>query len=805
MKSQTMKTIIAAILVVVASANSVNAQSLVNIHATPAEVAIGEPTSILIGFKSQGNRSSACGLLVNFGDGTSEHVRVEDRYIPVLLTHTYNKAGTLLVTAEGKGHLDGLRSVFGCFGTNQRLAITVRPKEQTQEVLTEFAVSEQTSALTTNAKGESDPPSKQEAKERVTTDSKSQTTSQFKKLQSKSIGHDTQEKRLHTKTETALPAPTSIEKSPLPKAVSKVQTPSAGRLDCALASSRIENAICASPKLSRLDARLGEIYSTVLLMHSTPVAVRAAQRTWLTETRNQCVDEICLIGVYEQRIAALITSLPKDTQNAIADAEQEDKADANFDAQELAKQKEEQATAIAKKQSDDAAAQAKKQADDAAAIEKQRAQQSVAEAAKKEADEAAFWTNVKGAVGIFAFIAMIAYAVVQRKKRNSGSQTEQDKSNDLNKSVGSILTETSTKIKEDFAAMKKADTERNSAKKAIESPKKSVETAPDRDAQSSKDGTNNQQGAQTDDIKNRNVGLAAVAIVVIALVVMCSDKNSKQSSLGVEDEYYSKASSIEVTPFIHEFRGLKFGDSPSRIPPDFLSWEKSSLHKQSENERERLDGFPPLSCYRKQSNLSSDFRELILIEANLCFDKGRLMLANVAIQNASGFERAYEAARLLMRQDGERNTVGNESYEWSRTKNGVDVKTDLIWGAPFIAYSQALNHRHPKDSDAKQSAANENGGTVASSSVAKTAEGASSNPRLESNIEMLRRARRSMANTVTCNSLKPTIDMWIQQTEAAANSARPGNVTTAGRDSTVQALSLMKRGNCISGDFSVNM
>lgn len=466
MNSTATKITFIALLGILTLGDSAKAQSLIGIHATPTDVVIDESIDIVVSFKRQGVRNGACGLRVNFGDGTSEHMRAEERFLPVMLTHTYKRAGDYVVTADGKAHIDGLRSVFGCFGEDQSLTISVRPKVFTEKTHSTSIVTEQISTQSDNTNSDSVTPTKQV---RPITRPTEQTTSEFLKLQSENIVKDGKEKDAHQRTDRALPAPTSTVKATPHDAIQAPQAPTSGRFDCALASTRIENAICASQKLSQLDGRLGEIYSTVLLMHSSPDAVRAAQRKWLTGTRNQCADAPCLISVYEQRIAALIVSLPKDTQNAIADAEQEDKADSNFEQQELAKQKEEQATAIVKKQSDDAAEQAKKQAEEAAALEKQRAQDSEAQATKKQADDAVFWINVKGSVGLTFFIAMIVYAVIQRKKKKNGTQTEREKSNDLNKSISSILTETHTKVNEDRAAITQVNLEPGSFKSSSES------------------------------------------------------------------------------------------------------------------------------------------------------------------------------------------------------------------------------------------------------------------------------------------------------------------------------------------------
>ena len=70
--------------------------------------------------------NGACGLLVTFGDGTSQQYRAENNSLPVRLTHTYSISGNVTVAAEGKLYMRGLNSVLGCFGSNQSFIVAVR-------------------------------------------------------------------------------------------------------------------------------------------------------------------------------------------------------------------------------------------------------------------------------------------------------------------------------------------------------------------------------------------------------------------------------------------------------------------------------------------------------------------------------------------------------------------------------------------------------------------------------------------------------------------------------------------------------
>lgn len=105
---------------------SANTQELIGIRAEPPEVIAGKPVQIVIEFRSLGVVNGACGLLVNFGDGSSELLRAEENNLPVRITKTYNAGGVFPLSAEGKSFFRGLNSVFGCIGRNQSATLHVR-------------------------------------------------------------------------------------------------------------------------------------------------------------------------------------------------------------------------------------------------------------------------------------------------------------------------------------------------------------------------------------------------------------------------------------------------------------------------------------------------------------------------------------------------------------------------------------------------------------------------------------------------------------------------------------------------------
>lgn len=75
----------------------------------------------------------------------------------------------------------------------------------------------------------------------------------------------------------------------------------AASFDCTKATTLVEQAVCAHPRLSRLDEDLASLYREAVRKDPT---IRTEQLNWLKQ-RNLCRNESCLIGAYEQRLAEL--------------------------------------------------------------------------------------------------------------------------------------------------------------------------------------------------------------------------------------------------------------------------------------------------------------------------------------------------------------------------------------------------------------------------------------------------------------------------------------------------------------------
>jgi len=82
------------------------------------------------------------------------------------------------------------------------------------------------------------------------------------------------------------------------------QTLAAG-FDCSKATSWVEKRICTDPALSKLDGTLAATYRKALDKTADAEALRASQRTWLTQRRDACTSDACLSEVYHERLQQL--------------------------------------------------------------------------------------------------------------------------------------------------------------------------------------------------------------------------------------------------------------------------------------------------------------------------------------------------------------------------------------------------------------------------------------------------------------------------------------------------------------------
>jgi hypothetical protein len=98
------------------------AQQLVGFKAEKERVSIGEPVQLVLSLKQQRDLVW-CGLHVDFGDGETRDVRVEQN--PLTLTKQYHRAGYFMPKVEPKTLPRGLKTAWACDGNLQTASVQV--------------------------------------------------------------------------------------------------------------------------------------------------------------------------------------------------------------------------------------------------------------------------------------------------------------------------------------------------------------------------------------------------------------------------------------------------------------------------------------------------------------------------------------------------------------------------------------------------------------------------------------------------------------------------------------------------------
>lgn len=124
--------------------SSASALELIGVSVEPSEIAVGKQIQITIDFKGQENQENKarCGILVNFGDGGSEYIRVEEAKLPLKLDHTYDRIGNFPLSAEGQTQFRGFNTTFACSGSSRSAAVNVRAENFAEMEAVEQAAKE---------------------------------------------------------------------------------------------------------------------------------------------------------------------------------------------------------------------------------------------------------------------------------------------------------------------------------------------------------------------------------------------------------------------------------------------------------------------------------------------------------------------------------------------------------------------------------------------------------------------------------------------------------------------------------------
>lgn len=108
----------------------VSAQELTSVQVSRNEIGIGEGFELQLHLKKIDNSNQTiCNLVVDFGDGRTEQVRVTAPRYVVELAHSYQRPGTAVIQVYGKTRFQGLQTAFGCFGDRKTVAVNVLPED----------------------------------------------------------------------------------------------------------------------------------------------------------------------------------------------------------------------------------------------------------------------------------------------------------------------------------------------------------------------------------------------------------------------------------------------------------------------------------------------------------------------------------------------------------------------------------------------------------------------------------------------------------------------------------------------------
>jgi hypothetical protein len=112
---------------VLLSATQVLAQEIKSASFANSQSAMGNSVDLTINFQSTGG-TTWCGLLIEWGDGEKQSVRVgDDNYktSPITLTHKYATAGTFNATVKGNTMVRGLKTAQACGGAVKPAQINI--------------------------------------------------------------------------------------------------------------------------------------------------------------------------------------------------------------------------------------------------------------------------------------------------------------------------------------------------------------------------------------------------------------------------------------------------------------------------------------------------------------------------------------------------------------------------------------------------------------------------------------------------------------------------------------------------------
>lgn len=131
MKNITKNTIFAATLFASLWTIPATGQEIDSLNVNKNRVSMNTVVQIFINFKTVAT-NSYCGLVVNYGDGTDETVKVEKKdggNYSIELPHSYKSPGKFTIQAKGEYYFRGLFSAPACLGDAKKMVLDVFDEE----------------------------------------------------------------------------------------------------------------------------------------------------------------------------------------------------------------------------------------------------------------------------------------------------------------------------------------------------------------------------------------------------------------------------------------------------------------------------------------------------------------------------------------------------------------------------------------------------------------------------------------------------------------------------------------------------
>ncbi len=76
-------------------------------------------------------------------------------------------------------------------------------------------------------------------------------------------------------------------------------------MDCSRAKTNAEKLLCSNPRLAAADERMALAFRGAIHRGTDPRVLMEAQRDWIRDVRDVCVDVECMLKAYEERISDL--------------------------------------------------------------------------------------------------------------------------------------------------------------------------------------------------------------------------------------------------------------------------------------------------------------------------------------------------------------------------------------------------------------------------------------------------------------------------------------------------------------------